>query len=111
MEHPILDSEAFKEFLMSHEEIRLTRHFEEERLPLRPKVSRELIFKHVSEPEALVEFSFQEDDHRRPKYAVFFDKSTKYLLKLVISSDGQDIFIVTAHLVNKKRKDVMEDRR
>lgn len=103
IDHPISDQENFKEEL-SVRDISYTRHFEEERLPYRSNVTKDLIEEHLQEPDNLVDFRYEEDDHKREKYQVLFDKSSKYFLKIVLSMSKGEIFIVTAHVVNKAKK-------
>jgi len=107
--HPIDDQEEFSEFLNIAEKMKLTHHFRVERLPRRPKISEELIKAHIENPESLLEFQYSDDEHSREKYECLFEKSSKYLLKIVLSVENRTIFIVTAHLVNKSRKNSLEE--
>jgi len=107
--HPIDEEKEFIEFLRGVDGVRLTHHFRVERLPGRPNISKELIEEHVRNPSDLVEFQYSRDEHSREKYECLFEKSTKYLLKIVLSAENGTIFIVTAHLINKERKDSFEN--
>jgi len=107
--HPIGDEESFREFLRGADEIKLTHHFRVERLPLRPNISKGLIEQYVRNPGKLVKFQYSDDGHSREKYECLFDKSTKYLLKIVLSAENETIFILTAHLINKEREESFEN--
>jgi hypothetical protein len=102
--HPIEDEEVLKQEIESRD-IRYTRHFEEKRLPRRENVTKDLIKKHLRDPVDLLEFVFEDDDHRREKYQLLFDKSSKYYLKTVLSMEDDSLYIVTAHVVNKTKKE------
>jgi hypothetical protein len=101
--HPIEKEEKFKNELQSRK-VNYTRHFERDRLPYRQNVTKNLIEKHLEDPKDLVKYKHEEDDHNREKYQVLFDKSTKYYLKIVLSMTNGDLFIVTAHVINKTKK-------
>ena len=101
--HPIEKEGRFKNELKSRQ-VNYTRHFEEDRLPYRQNVTKDLIEQHLSNPKDLVEYKYEEDNHNREKYQVLFDKSTKYYLKIVLSMTNGDLFIVTAHVINKTKK-------
>jgi len=104
--HPIREDKEFERFLGECEEIELTHHFEHERLPRRPNISREMIEDYLSSLEDLIEFEYQEDDNPRPKYSCLFDKSSKYYLKIVLSVENKTIYIVTSHLINKSKAEM-----
>jgi hypothetical protein len=83
-----------------------TDHFERKRLPNRSKLSKELIEKYLfGDWDGLVESSHQEDNHHRDKYSLLFDKSNRYLLKIVVSLGEECVFLVTSHVVAKRRLD------
>lgn len=105
--HPLKTEKEFKEELKDRE-IRYTWHFEQERLPDRSNVTKDLIEEHLQNPSALLEFKHVEDDHNREKYETLFDKSSKYYLKIVLSMSSGEIYIVTAHVINKTRKDLAQ---
>lgn len=102
--HPIDSEEALKREIESRE-IQYTWHFKEKRLPRRKNVSVELIETYLGNPVDLLEFVFEPDDHDREKYQLLFDKSSKYFLKIVLSMEGDSQYIVTAHVVNKSKKE------
>jgi hypothetical protein len=102
--HPIEESEVLGEAVSSRD-IVYTRHFEDERLPYRENVSKSLIEKHLRDFSGLVDFEFSEDGHDRAKYELLFDKSNKYYLKVVLSMDFESVYIVTAHVINKAKRD------
>lgn len=103
-EHPIGDEEVFKDLLKTRN-IKYTLHFERDRLPYRSNVTKELIEKHLRNPEDLDEFVYERDNHKRQKYQTLFGKSSKYYLKIVLSIANEDLYIVTAHVVNKTKKE------
>ncbi len=45
----------------------------------------------------------QEYSHKRHKHATYFDKSTKYYPKIVLSILDQNPSIVTAYVMNKNK--------
>jgi hypothetical protein len=102
--HPIEERDVLQEAVSSRE-IFLTRHFQEERLPRRENVSRGIIFSHLEDMSDLVDFVYSEDGHSRFKYELLFDKSSKYFLKVVLSMDESRVFIVTAHVINKAKRE------
>ncbi|MDY6788505.1 MAG: hypothetical protein SVV03_00935 [Candidatus Nanohaloarchaea archaeon] len=106
VEHPITETEKFKEMLGSITEIKYTWHFERERLPYRHNVTKNLIEKHLNNPSDLLIFDHQKDSHRRHKYAAYFDKSTKYYLKIVLSVQDKKLYVVKAYIINRKRADL-----
>jgi hypothetical protein len=84
VDHPI-DSESKFKRKISCCKISYTKHFEEERLPYRKNITKDLIESHLKNPEDLTEFTYAKDEHSREKYEALFDKSTKYFLKIVLS--------------------------
>ena len=102
--HPIEDRDKLDEAI-SVREVKYTRHFEEERLPRRENVSKELIEDNLSNFSGLVDFVYSEDDHSRFKYELLFDKSRKYFLKVVLSMDDSEVYVVTAHVINKAKRE------
>lgn len=108
MTHPIETKDGIRKTLSRVSKINYTQHFEEERLPNRVNLSKDIIEEHLKSPRKLIEFEFEEDKHPRPKYQLVFDKSTKYYLKIVLSFDDNEVFIVTAHIVNKRRKELSQ---
>lgn len=105
--HPIEEEEIFKEVISSRK-VNYTYHLEEKRLPIRENVSKDLIERHLDNPSDLIDYSYEEDNHKREKYQLVFDKSTKYFLKIVLSMAEEELFIVTAHVVNKTRKELSQ---
>jgi hypothetical protein len=85
-------------------EIVHTDHFERKRLPNRSKLSKEIIEEYLfGDWDELVDSSHQRDDHHRDKYSLLFDKSNRYLLKTVVSLGEERVFLVTSHVVAKRR--------
>jgi len=64
--HPIENEELFKEELRIRD-ISYTHHFEEERLPYRANITKELIEEHLRNPSDLIDFVYSEDDHKKRK--------------------------------------------
>ncbi|PSH01736.1 MAG: hypothetical protein BRC27_01080 [Nanohaloarchaea archaeon SW_10_44_10] len=106
--HPLESEKEFKQALNEIKRINYTRHFEEERLPNRVNLNKKTIEENLNSPSNLIDFEFEEDEHSRPKYQLVFDKSNKYYLKVVISFKRNEVFIVTAHIVNKRRKELSQ---
>lgn len=96
--------ETFRHELSSRD-IQYTRHFEKERLPYRQNVTKSLIEQHLENPDNLIDFVHSEDGHEREKYEAIFDKSSKYYLKIVLSMADESLYIVTAHVINKARRE------
>lgn len=91
-------------------DIKYTNHFEEDVNPERDNIGKELIEKHLRNPESLLKSEYQEDQHHREKYDLYFDKSSKYALRIVVSfsKDYKNLYIVTFHVINKKRLDLAQ---
>lgn len=104
VEHPIKNKNCLEE-AVSDREIKYTRHFKEQRLPRRENVSEKLIKLYLNDMSDLVDFAYSEDEHRRFKYELLFNKSTKYFLKVVLSMNRSEIYIVTAHVINKTKRE------
>lgn len=108
MSHPIDSKEGIEKSLNNITQIHYTLHFEEERLPNRVNLNKNIIEENLGSPDKLIDFEFEKDQHPRPKYQLVFDTSTKYYLKTVVSFDGNEVFIVTANIVNKRRKELSQ---
>jgi len=102
--HPVKNEKTFKN-MISGLKLEYTKHFEKDRLPYRKNISKELIREYIGDPKDLVEFSYAPDNHVREKYEVLFDKSSKYFLKIVLSVSSEKVYIVTAHIINKTKKE------
>ena len=84
-------------------DITFTNHAEE-RLRIR-QIPKEEILKRLHTLEKLIEIEDQGKEKGGHKLALFFSKSHKYDLKIVISIKGKKIKVITMHLQNiKKRK-------
>ena len=102
-----MDVERMKALLRSVKEIVFTLHFDSSDVARRG-VGREDAERALREPEDLVSADDQGDDPRGHKYALLFEKSSRYDLRIVVSILGGRINVITTHVQNRKRRKVNE---
>jgi hypothetical protein len=106
---PIEDVEAMQKRLRQIKEIDYSQHFEQDVNPIRDNVSKEKIENHLHDSSQLEAAECEADEHPRDKYLLFFDDSTKYYLKVVVSIADEYLNVVTSHVVSKRRIRNMEE--
>lgn len=94
-----------KETIKSIKKIKFSKHFHE-KAKIRG-ITEEEIQSYLRHPENIVQFEYQGKEDDRQKYALIFNKSNKYDLKIVISVK-EDLNVVTAHIQSKKKRKVLD---
>lgn len=100
-----LDSEEELKERIKSTSVKYTEHFEKDVNPERDNINKEIIENKLGNPDSLVHFENQPDEHYREKYDLYFDKSNKYLLRIIVSfsSDKKYLYVITSHVINRKR--------
>lgn len=106
---PVQHVDEMRELLEHVEVVDYSVHFEEDVNPDRDNVSKEKIERHLQNPETLEVVQYERDDHPRDKYLLYFDDSTKYYLKVVVSIADEYLNVVTSHVISKRRIRRMEE--
>ncbi len=94
-----------KEKIKSIKKITFSKHFQE-KAKIRG-ITEEEIRSYLINPENIVQFEYQGKEADGQKYALIFNKSNKYDLKIVISVK-EDLNVVTAHIQSKKKRKVLD---
>lgn len=101
--HPVSSERDIRRVLGLSRQTTYSKHFEEDVLPERSKISKDLIEEFTHPPKNLDGFNYEEDRLPWPKYILLFDKSNKYWLRIVISLREKHFEVVTAHLATKRK--------
>jgi|SRR3989338_1199452 len=94
------------EKLKSAEKITFSNHFSA-RSDIRGITSDEIL-EILKFPENAQHIEDQGEEQQGHKYAMLFEKSGKYDLKIVVSIKDKALNVVTAHIQNRKRAKVLE---
>ncbi len=94
-----------KEILKSIGTITFSKHFHL-RYTMRGITERE-VQSYLRNPEALEYFEYQGEEPEGKKYALIFNKSNKYDLKVVVSIK-EALNVVTAHIQSKRKRKVLD---
>lgn len=97
-----MDLEELKEILEKIEGITFTKHFLNDR-KVKRNIKEEEIVGIIREGK-LLDFEYQGEDEHEVKYALFFEKSNKYLLKIVVVIKENKLRVITSHVQNIKRR-------
>jgi hypothetical protein len=77
-------------------------------LELKYGESQRKVISYLRNPEALEHFEYQGEEPEGKKYALIFNKSNKYDLKVVISVK-EALNVVTAHIQSKRKRKVLDN--
>lgn len=102
-----MDVERMKALLGSVKEVAFTLHFDSSDVARRG-IGREDAERALRDPDGLVSVDDQGGDLRGHKYALLFEKSSRYDLRVVVSILGGRINVITTHVQNRKRRKVNE---
>jgi hypothetical protein len=102
-----MDLNAIKEKLKTIEKIGFSKHFYEPKVQIRNIQDHEII-NSLKNPGKLIGFDYQGEDEKGEKYALLFNKSNKYDLRLIISIKDKSLNVITSHIQNIKRRKVLE---
>ena len=103
--HPIQNQEKLEKEL-SKRKISFTKHFEEDTLPARSNVTREMPGKYLRKRfNHLIAFTHKKDRHENERYNLIFEKSSKYYFLLALSFSNGNINIITSFVTRKHRGD------
>ena len=100
-----MNIDKLKENLKSIETITFSKHFHL-RAIIRGITEKEVL-SYLRNPEALEHFEYQGEEPEGKKYALIFNKSNKYDLKIVISVK-EALNVVTAHIQSKRKRKVLD---
>ncbi len=100
-----MNIDELKKKLKSIETITFSIHFQK-KSKIRG-ISEEEILSNLKNPEMLEHFEYQGEEPQGQKYALFFNKSSKYDLKVVVSIK-EALNVVTAHIQSKRRRKVLD---
>ncbi len=103
-----MEINEIKIILNEIETITFSKHFYEEKVKLRT-ITKEEIKTHLESLDKLIAVEDQGDEPQGHKYALLFNKSGKYDLKIVVSIKEKRLNVVTAHIQNIKRRKVYEE--
>jgi len=98
--------DKLKEAIKSIKKITFSKHFQEKAI-IRG-ITEEEIQLCLGNPENIVQFEYQGKEPEGQKYALIFNKSNKYDIKIVISVK-EDLNVVTAHIQSKKKRKVLDN--
>jgi len=91
----------------SIKKITFSKHFYEPKVRLRGIVEED-VRSYLEDPKMLEIIKDQGIGPKRHKYGLLFRKSSKYDLKIVISTKRDSINVITSYIQNKKRRKVFE---
>lgn len=100
-----MNIDELKKTLKSIGTITFSKHFQK-KSKIRG-ISEEEILSNLKNPETLENFEYQGEEPQGKKYALFFHKSNKYDLKVVVSIK-EALNVVTAHIQSKRRRKVLD---
>ncbi len=106
-DHVLEDPDSILPWVRSfdREDVRLTRHFEDDVLLDRVHINVEEVLWFLFESDDLIGASYNPPG-RDPSYILVFDRSNQYYLKIVVSGKQEALILVTAHLARKTMNDL-----
>jgi hypothetical protein len=66
-------------------------------------IDKKLILKSLANPQNMIQFKYQPDMYPGEKYELFFCLNKRKSLKVVISFVGEDLNVITSHIISSKR--------
>lgn len=75
---------------------------------IRDEISEDALLSQLKTPQNLTYCQYQGEEYGCSKYALIFDKSNKYDIRIIISIKENCLTVVTAHIQNKKKRKRLE---
>lgn len=102
-----MNIEEMKQRLKAVNSINLSAHVKL-KATIRKEISEEELVRRLKSLDGMVYCQYQGREYECDKYALIFDKSNKYDLRIIVSIKENSLTIVTAHVQNKKKRQRLE---